>query len=232
MKRHLKRLNAGKRWKILRKTTTFVVRPKPGAHPLDQGLCLGMIIRDCLGYARTMGEVKIILASRNVLVDGKRITDPKYLAGLMDVVSIRETKENFRLLLSRRGFLELVKIPEKEASVKPKKIIGKTKTKGGLMQLNFFDGSNLLTKEDKYKVGDSVVVQLPGKIGQHIALAPGVIIYLTGGKHIGEIGSVESIGSQGVTYKAKSEKHVVQKKHAFVIGEKQPCISLGKSQST
>jgi small subunit ribosomal protein S4e len=226
MKSHQKRIPTPKSWKILRKITTFITRPHPGAHKIEEGMPLGVLLRDYLGYARTMREAKQILRTKNVMVDNKRRTEPKFLVGLMDVVSIHDTKEHFRIMLNNKGLLETVKIPEKEALIKPKKIIRKSKTKGGATQINFFDGTNLLVKEDSYKVGDTVVVEFPGRITQHFKLMPGMLIRLTGGKHIGEVGTVETIDKNGIAYKAKSGQYLAQKKHAFVIGEKQACITL------
>ena len=51
MKNHLKRIAAPKSWLINRKSSTFIVRPNPGAHALDKGLPLGVIIRDNLKLA-------------------------------------------------------------------------------------------------------------------------------------------------------------------------------------
>lgn len=230
MKSHLKRLTVPKSWKILRKTSKFALMPNPGAHSLKFGMPLGIMLRDVMKTAKNMSEVKKILVNKHVLIDNVRRTDPHYQVGLMDVLSIKETKENFRILMNKKGYLEVLAIPEKEAMLKPKKIINKTKQKNGMLQLNLFDSHNMLVKENTHKVGDTLLVEFPGRIVQHFSMSPGAVVYITGGKHLGDVGIIESIEKNDIVYKSKSGKYVCKKKYFFVIGDTQASISMPKVQ--
>jgi small subunit ribosomal protein S4e len=227
MRSHIKRLTAPKTWTILRKTETFLLRPKPGAHTLKMGMPLGVLLRDILKLAKTMAEAKKILAHKHILVDNIRRTDIRHLTGLLDVISIKETKEHFRVMLNTKGQLEVKAIAEKEAMQKPKRITNKSKQKGGSTQLNYFDGTNMIIKEGDYKVGDTVLIEFPGRIAAHYPLTEGAQAYITGGKHIGSIVTVEGISGQSIACKTKTGKYVCKKQDVFVIGDKQPCITIG-----
>ncbi|MCL7043668.1 hypothetical protein MKW94_018635 [Papaver nudicaule] len=54
---------------------------------------------------------------KHILVDGKVRTDKTYPSGFMDVVSIPETNENFRLLYDTKGRFRLHSIKDEEAKV-------------------------------------------------------------------------------------------------------------------
>ncbi|MFH0977965.1 MAG: 30S ribosomal protein S4e [Candidatus Woesearchaeota archaeon] len=228
MSRYFKRITAPRSWKVQRKTNVFLLRPHPGAHSLERGLPLAIILRDYLGYAKNLKEAKMILQTKNVLVDNERRKSEHFLAGLLDVITIKETKEHFRLILNKKGHLELLKIADKEAGIKPKKILNKTVIKKGVLQLNLSDGTNQITKEQGYKTGDTILVEFPQKIVAHYKLANEAAVYITGGKHQGERATVEGISEHGIMCKTEHANYVAQKKHVFVIGDKQPCITLGK----
>ncbi|MFH1511165.1 MAG: KOW motif-containing protein [Candidatus Woesearchaeota archaeon] len=221
MKRHLKRMMAPKTWKILRKRNTFIARPQPGAHSLKTGMPIVIVLRDYLKQAQTMREAKHILSIGAVLVDGKKISNIRHMVGLMDLIAVGN--DHYRMIVNTKGQLSIINAKEKDT--KPKKIANKTKYKGQT-QINFFDGTNMLVTEDKYKPGDTLLIEFPGRISAHYALAAGATVYLTGGKHKGQQGTVESIEKSGIMCKTSTGKHIVQKMHVFVIGDSVPCITL------
>lgn len=220
MKRHLKRITAPRTWKILRKTTAFITRPEPGAHSLKTGMPVAVVLRDYLKIAKTMKEARHILASGLVLVDAKKTVNPRLIVGLMDLVTVGE--KHYRIIINTKGQLSLIDAKEQ---TKPKKIANKTKYKGQT-QINFFDGTNMLVKDDKYKPGDTLLIEFPGKISAHYALAPGSTAYITGGRHKGQQGAVESVEKTGINCKTGTGSHLVQKNHIFIIGDNKPCINL------
>jgi len=228
MNRHLKRITAPRSWNVTRKTTAFLIRPHPGAHAMERGMPLALLLRDYTKHAGTMAELKSILNQKTVMVDGIRRKDPKNIVGLMDVISIKEAKENLRLILNKTGQLTAVPISDKEALIKPKKIINKTKVAQGKTQINLFDGTNLILTEDKagYKTGDTILVEHPNKIVGHLKLQKGALAYIIGGKHTGEVATVESADEKGVVVKGKAGEYRCSKKHIFVIGEKELCITI------
>ncbi len=229
VKNHLKRLAVPRSWPIKRKETKFICRPNPGAHQLKFGIPLGIFIRDILKYAKTMHEVKNILKNRNVLVDGVRKKEHRFIVGLMDVIGISEIKKYYRVILDKKGKISLIEIKENDASIKPCKVTGKNKVKGKT-QLNLFDGRNILVDKDDYKVNDTLIISFPNQeIKKHLKFEKNVLVFFTGGKHIGGTGVVEDIVSDKIRYKnTKGEVFETLKKYAFVIGKEKSEIKIEK----
>lgn len=226
-KDHVKRLAAPKTWHTKRKGLKFITKPTPGPHGMKSGMSLNTLLKEVLNYSSTTKESKKILNTGGVKIDGKARKNFKFPIGIFDTVEFASINEHFRVVLNRKGKISLVKITKEESSIKPCKIIGKTMVNGKL-QLNLFDGKNLLADKNNYKVGDSLVLSLPDqKISKHLKLDKKSTIFLTGGKHIGEIGNVEDIVQNKVIYKNdKGDLIETSKKYAFVVGENKPVIKL------
>jgi len=226
MKRHLKRLAIPKSWLVKKRGLTFILKPNPGPHPIKLGLPLNSVLRDMLGIAKNSKEVKKILHDNEVLIDGIRRKELKFPVGIMDVIEFKKSNEYFRVVLEK-GKIKLIAIDKKEAGIKPCRITGKSLVKGKV-QLNLYDGKNILTEKDDYKVGDMVVIELPKQnIKEHIKLEKGALIYLIGGKHSGDVGKIENIISNKITYKGKSGEIIeTLKKYVFVVGKDKPVVSL------
>lgn len=227
MKNHLKRLASPKNWIIYRKANTFIVKPSPGPHPQEASLPLGLVLRDFLKYAQTMREAKKVLHANEVLVDGKRRKDVRLPVGLFDVLSIPSMKENYRLMLDRKGRLILKKIDEKESRIKPCKITGK-KAVSGKLQLNLHDGKNILVeKEFKGKVGDSVLLSLPDlKIKEVFEMKKGAFVFLVRGKRSGDYGLLQEMKEQRAVYQKDKQAVETLKKYLFALGNKDPSIMI------
>jgi len=226
-KKHLKRLVAPRTWKIERKTTKFITRSNPGAHSFELGMPLNLIFKDLLNYCKTSKEVRSILQDKEILVDGRRRKEPKFVIGFMDVLSIPVTKEDFRVMFDKKGKLTLIKIKKNEADLKISKIIGKKTLGENKTQLNLSDGRNILVKEDKSRVSDSLLIKIPEQeIKDTIKLEKGAIVVLVGGKHIGLNGEVEEIKDNVITVKIGDERIRTKKDYAFAVGNKEPLISL------
>ena len=225
--RHLKRLTAPKTWDIKRKGTKFVTKLLPGPHSLDTGMPFGVLLRDILKYGNNLRDIKKILNTNEVKIDGKTRRDVRYPVGLFDAIEFKSINECFRIILSRKGKIELIKIKKEEALLKPCKITGKTIVRGKL-QLNLYDGKNILVDSAAYKVGDTLLLALPEqKISKHLKLDKKSAIFLTGGKHMGEIGNVEDIIENRIIYKDKDGNLIeTSKKYAFVVGDENPLITL------
>ncbi len=230
----LKRLLAPRFWRVGKKVAPWVISPSPGPHKKFECIPLGIIVRDILGYAETYKEAKKIIKAREILVDGRVRRDHKYPVGLMDVVSIPRTKENFRITVDKDG-LKLIRIPEEEAKVKVCKIKSKTKVKGGKVQLNLHDGRNVLVdeKEDEFKTGDSLLIEIPSqKILEHIRLEEGATVLVTKGKKAGRLARVKSVTKPKFKQPAKvvcegdGEEFEVLKEHVIVVGKGKPAIKL------
>lgn len=229
----MRRLLAPTFWKVGKKVLPYVISPSPGPHKKFECIPLGIIVRDILKIAETYKEAKKIIKSGEILVDGKPRKDHKYPVGLMDVISIPKIKKNYRVVVNSKG-LKLIEISEKDASLKLCKIANKTKVKGGLTQLNCHDGRNILVKEDIYKTGDSLVIEIPSnKIVEHLKLQKKTLVLITKGKNIGKIAKVEDFKAPGfkrpqiVICKENESKFEVLKAHVLVVGMDKPAIEIG-----
>ena len=226
-KDHLKRLAAPKTWQIRRKGLKYITKPIPGPHNLGLGMPLSLMLKEILNYANTTREVKKILNSNEIKIDGKLRKDFRFPVGLFDTIEFVNTNECFRVILNRKGKIDLIKIKKEEILIKPCKIIGKTMVRGKL-QLNLYDGKNIFADNKSYKVGDTILLSLPDqKISKHIKLDKKSTIFLIGGKHIGEIGNVEDVIENKIIYKDQNSNLIeTSKKYAFVVGDNKPSVTL------
>jgi len=230
MKNHLKRIATPRTWVIDRKAQTFITRPNPGAHSLYFGTSLGVILRDQLGLVSTMSEVKKALNRKNILVDGKRRKDHRHAVGLFDVISVSETKKSYRVLLDNKGRLAIQEIDEKEASLKPCKIVGKKILAKGKLQYNLHDGKNIIS-DQKANVGDTFILSLPKlEIKEVLPLKEGNFVFLTKGKHGGNSGILKEIRGTEATYTSQKKDIETTKAYLFVLGEKDTKIKLYSKQ--
>ncbi len=226
VKKHLKRLSMPKSWPLPRKTSKRVVRPLPGAHSFERGMPLAIILKDLLRYAETTRDVKNILKNKNILVEGKKAKEYKQIVGLMDLIEIPETGESFRILIGARGKLRIAPAGKNEAGMKLCKITGKKMHKGKV-QLALHDGRTILTDAKTYNTGDSILLKVPEQqIKQHVKMEKNASVFLTGGSHIGQIGNVENIAEDKITFKSNKGTFETPKKFAFVIGKDKPLIQV------
>ncbi len=244
-RRHLKREAAPDFWSIHRKRFTWVIKPGPGPHPISQCIPLGVIVRDYLGFAKTMRESKKIISQGKILVDGRYRCDEHFPVGLMDVITIPEINANYRVLPWREG-LTLHQISEEEAKYKICRIENKTTLNGGHTQLNLHDGRNILIRSEDprspagnvFQTLDSLKIEVPDhKIMEHLSLDLGKIAMIIGGKNAGKYGVIKAIEKQEGQKKRSSLVTIEGSEgedlrtildYIFVIGEKTPIISLPK----
>ena len=155
---------------------------------------LALVLRDMLRRCDTAREARSILNSRSVLVDGRPITDPKFAIGVMDVLALKATKEQYRMVVDRLGRLHLVPIDEAQAAWKLCRIEDKTTQRAGKVQVNLHDGRNILLPANEYATGMTLKLAVPKQtvIGQY-PLEPGAIALMIGGQHVGELAHVERV---------------------------------------
>ncbi len=187
---HLKRQSISKNWPIIRKGTTFVVKPIS-----KKGIPLLIVLRELLKIAQTREEVKTAIQKKLLLVNNRLVKDEKIGMTLFDTLSILPSKIYYRLELSEKGKFELREIKEEEANKKIAKIINKRTLAGKKIQINLNDGGNFLV-EPKFSclTNDSVVVNFKNKkIEKCLALKEGSNAIIFAGKHSGKIGQIEEI---------------------------------------
>ncbi|MGQ0534899.1 MAG: 30S ribosomal protein S4e [Methanobacteriota archaeon] len=233
MSKHMKRLAAPRSWKIAKKTHYWVPKTRPGPHSAEGSVPLLTIVRDYLKLCDSAREATRILGSRVVHVDGAPVTDSKRGVGFMDVVSIRETKQHYRVLLDRNGRLVLQEISEAEAAWKLCRIENKTTQAGGRTQLNLHDGRCLVVKETTYKTGQVLKLKVPEqKVLKTFDLNDGAPVFLTGGAHVGELATYRRLEEKkspkpNLVHLASGETEFATiRPYAFLVGETKPEIPL------
>ncbi len=221
-----KRISAPPIQKIQRKRKVFVVAMKPGTHPKQESVSLGVVLRDLLNVAGNMREAKAICRNGDVLVDGKQRKSVQFGIGLFDIVEFPKSAQKYKMVLDKQG--RLVGEEEKaKGNVKLCKIVAKKTVKGGKILLSANDGSQYVQDKTKANVGDSLKVEVPAhKIVEILPLEKGAHTLLTGGQHKGEYAQIVDIvlGSfrkpSLLTLKLNGKDFQTTKDNAFVVDEK------------
>jgi small subunit ribosomal protein S4e len=237
-KRHLKRLPAPRHWPIKRKEAKFTTRVIPGPHPKEHSLTLALILREILGYAENMREVKVILSTGQIRVDGEIRKNPRFPVGLMDVIEIIPSGERYRLLPKLKGGLRLVNVTEAEAGFKLCRIENKSMVKGGKVQLGLHDGRNLLLAEAEkasdYSTLDTLKIAIPEqKLMKSINLDKGAYAIVTRGKNIGIEGKILEIEKRVGTHAStvtiqdpEGNRFQTALDYIFVVGKSKSEVTL------
>ncbi len=230
MSKHLKRLDAPRSWGVSRKVSSWVTKPRPGAHPIEASVPMMIVVRDMLELCDNSREAKYLLGTREIMVDGRVITDHKFPIGFMDIVTVKKTGESYRMLLDAHSNFKLTPVAPEEAKSKLGRIEDKKTVSGGKVQLNLHDGRNILLDNNQYSTGDVLKIELPTqKILKSLQLAEGKLALLIGGSHPGELVTVKSFemkrGSAQNLVLFK-EGFATVREHVFVVGDKSPEIKL------
>lgn len=240
--RHLTRYAAPVFWPMLRRKWHWVVKPGPGSHPLARSIPLLLIIRDMLGYAKTAREARKIIGEGQIKVDGRIRRDYKYPVGIMDVIEIVTSNQNFRLIPYPVKHMILHPISKEEASYKLVRIENKTTVKNGHIQLNLHDGRNILVQvsdptnptEDVYKTFDVLKIAIPEQqILDHYKFEVGALAIIVDGRNVGRVGKIVEVTEMFkrrlniVTLEDKNgDRFQTIQDYIFIIGRDKPEISL------
>jgi small subunit ribosomal protein S4e len=230
MSLHMKRLTTPKPWGMEKKTAYWAPKPSPGPHPTEVGVPLSVVLKDMVQCCDTTREAKRIIGAREIKVDGKIATDSKRPIGLMDVLTIPKTNENFRMMVDKKGKLRLTRITEEEAKWKLVRIERKTSQRGGKFQVTFHDGRNILMEKSQYKTGDVLKLEVPSqKVLGKYPLEKGFMALLTAGSHVGEVRKVK-----GYLVSHNPKANMVEfedggstvKQNVFIVGKDSPDVKL------
>ncbi|MEM2192637.1 MAG: 30S ribosomal protein S4e [Candidatus Hadarchaeales archaeon] len=232
-KRQLKRYAIPKAMKIPKKKHPWVIKTSAGPHPAEMSIPLGVVLRDYLGVARNSREIRRVLSSGLVKVDGKVRRDPKFPVGFMDLVSLPLANKSFRCLLDRRGRLVFKEVGGEEAGVKLCRVKRKNVVGDKKIQLTLHDGRNLVGDYKDVRPGDTLKISLPeSRPIERFEMKTGVIAIVTGGKNIGKIGAVKEIklvkGSQHnlAVLEWAGESFEAPVDYVFVVGNEKPAIDV------
>ncbi|MCW4049258.1 MAG: 30S ribosomal protein S4e [Candidatus Bathyarchaeota archaeon] len=233
--KHMKRHQSPAFWPIHRKSGVWTIKTSSGPHSTATSIPTTVLIRDQLKYAKTAKEAKYLIKQGKLLVDGKQRIDERFPVGLMDLVSIPDSGEVFRVLPDHNGRLKLQPITGDEVAFKLCKIKGKTSLPGKKTQLNLHDGQNLTiaAESDQYKVNDVLKIKVPEKeIMDHIEFKEMQQSIITGGRSQGAKGMIIGLGPEPGWKKtatirtAEGEDIKTLARYVFVVGSKEPIITL------
>jgi len=251
-KKHLKLLNAPKHWMVHKLAGIFAPRPSQGPHKIVECLPLSLILRNRLKYALSRRETIMIVMRRLVEVDGKVRMDLNYPTGFMDVISIKKTKENFRLVFDEKGRFKLLPINEDEAKFKLCRVTALQRTDKATSGTNYaktgsdatvpvlrtHDGRTLRYPDPAIRVNDVIKLNLvTGKIEQHLKFDVGQVAMITKGANTGRIGTVVSKekhpGSFDIVHLKDKRDHpfATRLSNVFIIGDgDKPTISIPRNK--
>lgn len=234
MSYHLKRLTAPVSWHIAKKEEKFVTKTSPGPHS-GAAMPVAVWLRDKMGLAGNMKEVKRILNQRQVILNGKPVTDPKLGLGIFDIISIPKIGKHYRVLTDKKGRMVTIEIDAEAAKTRLCKIRNKSIVRGGKVQLNLLYGANLLA-DNTYHPKDSIVVTLEGEnrfaIVDHFPFAIGNMAMVIGGKHSGKVGRINeirvaagSIPNRVILQDKDGETFETVEQYVFMIGRETPAVA-------
>jgi len=235
--RKLKRLAAPRTYKVPRKIFKWAVKTMPGPHPADSSIPVAVLLRDVLGIAKNLREVKYILRKGYFKIDGKIIKEYKYPVGLMDVIELVPTKEFYRILPDTVGYLRPKKISGDEVKLKPLRIKNKVMVKGAKIQLTTHDGRNFLVDKDSelylLKPGDTILYNYASrKVVDWFKMEPGNYALVVWGRKRGVSGKIVNIWKphplkqKMVAIEVDSNIYETIFDYVFPIGKEEPVISL------
>ncbi len=166
-------------------------------------------------------------------IDNKTRRDAKFPVGVMDVLTVSKTNENYRMLYDVKGRFTLVPIKDGESKFKLLKV--KTKAVGAnkYPYIVTHDGRTIRFPHPEIEEGDTLKFDLEkGQISTWFKNEPGKLVYLTGGNNIGRVGTLMHIerhlGSFDIAHikDANGKTFATRYSNVFVLGDKKSSITL------
>lgn len=184
--RHMKALESPTYMGVHRKASKYVMKARAGRHSRERSLPVTVFLKREGLVASTSDAVKL-LRDGKVLLNGKRIRDPKYPIGLSDVVTVGEEhysvgiNSNAKAVFSRTD----------RASETIYKLVRKYKGRKGRIMFGLHDGS-VVEGSNSAGVNDSV--RLSGtKVAGVLKLQKGAKCVVIAGVNVGAEGTVEGV---------------------------------------
>jgi small subunit ribosomal protein S4e len=229
----LKRLAAPRSWDIQRKGPRFVFKPRPGTHPIAASYPLGIVLRDLARIGGRSKELKFLVKTGKVLVDGKQRHTPSFPVGLFNVVSVPLEGASYRLVPSPKG-LVLASVDGEEANRKLCSVHTKTKIHGGHMQYGLHDGRSIVMDDPQVFPGDALLIEVPSqKILGQVRLEKGSLGLVLTGDRAGQLGKIAEV-KKGTISREKMVKislpsgdAEIPSRLVFPVGADQPMITVG-----
>ncbi|MDO8563727.1 MAG: hypothetical protein Q7R87_01840 [Nanoarchaeota archaeon] len=205
---HQTRLNASLKLPIKRKGSKYLAR---AISDNDNSVPVIIALRDMLGLAKTSAEVKSMIHRKLIKLNGSLVSESNASIRLFNIL---EADKNYLLSLSPTGKFHFEE--SKESKTRLCKITGKNLIKSGKIQFNLHDGSNIISK-DKLAIGDSVYLDMSGKLVKHKSLDNGASVLIISGKYSGTNGKIDSMADNKVSISFNGGKAVLEKSAVAVI---------------
>lgn len=169
----------------------YASRPSSGPHKLEESLPMIVLLRNRLKYALTKKEVTSIVMQRLIKVDHKVRTDARFPTGLMDIVQIEKTNENFRILYDVKGRFIIHRISAEEAEYKLCKVRKYIVGSKGIPYIVTHDGRTIRYPDPLIRANDTIRLNLKtGKIEDFAKFEVGNVCMVTGGRNLGRVGVI------------------------------------------
>jgi len=173
-----------------------------------------------------------------IKVDGKIRRDPRFPLGIMDVVTIEKTNENFRILVDTKGRFLPHRVDQKEAGFKLCKVIRKRIGKAKVPHIVTHDGRTIRYPHPDVQINDCVKYDLEKReISGIVKFQNNAIVMITGGNNIGRIGTLQSLEKHPGSFEiahirdATGNSFATRLGNVMVIGDsKEAVISLPKGE--
>ncbi|QQG49375.1 MAG: 30S ribosomal protein S4e [archaeon] len=229
----LKRVAAPRSWDISRKGPRFVFKPTPGPHPIATSYPLGVVLRDLASMATLSKELKYMVKTGKVKVDGVERSTPSFPVGLFNLVSVPLEGVDYRLVPSPKG-LVLAKVSSSETAKKLCSIHSKTKVRGGHTQYGLHDGRSVLDDKLNLSPGDAILLEVPSQkvLGQARLEKGGIGLVLTG-LRAGQTGKIVEVKNgtisreKMVRISLPSGEAEIPSRLVFPVGTEEPLITVG-----
>ena len=205
---HQTRQEATMRLPIERKGTKYVAR---ASFDLENSVPVVIAMRDILKLAKTKKEVKKMIIQKMLKINGKEV---QHYTDAIRLFNLFEAGKTYVLKLSptRKFFLEETKdVKERLCKVTGKKLLANKK-----IQINLHDGTNVLG-DNKIKVGDSVYLDLSGKIKSHVSPEKGKEVFIVAGRHEGQHGKISEVKENKINVKFKGGSSLLDLKNIFIL---------------
>jgi small subunit ribosomal protein S4e len=233
----LKRLAAPRGWDIPRKENRFVFKPLPGPHAISSSYPLGVVVRDLASMVRTGKELKHVVRTGKVLVDGRPRKSSSFPVGLFDLVGLPAEGVTYRLVPSPKGLL-LAKVAKEESTRKLCSVRSKTRASGGHLQYGLHDGRSIVDDSLDLAPGDSLLLEVENqKVLAKIKLAKDSLGLILSGDRAGQVGKIVEVKKgtisreRMVKISLPSGEAEIPSRLVFPVGTTEPVIALGARAS-
>ncbi len=205
---HLTRKESSTKLPIERKGTKYIAR---ASSHINDSVPVVIAVRDMLKLARTASEVRKMIQNKLLKINGKTVKD--YGQSIL-LFHILEADKMYELSILPTG--KFVLIPLKGRAERLCKVINKRLVSKGAVQINLHDGTNILTK-DKINVGDSVYLDLDGKIKRHVPFSKDKEVFIISGRYVGQKVKMSDIKDGKIIVKVNGGNAQLEKSAVVVL---------------